>query len=133
MLLIERKPHVVVINHSHQLLELYTDLLGDEGYEVFTQTVFQPDLDRISGLTPICIIIDYFIRGDIAERSVLENLLTDDRTRTIPVIVCTGAVHEIEEMRERLEARSVAIVIKPFEIDELLASVSAVRAQQVFE
>ncbi len=127
MLLIERKPHVVVINHSNELLALYTDLLGDEGYDVSTQTVFQPDLDGIAGLTPICIIIDYFIRGDIAERRVLEDLLTDDRTRAIPVIVCTGAVREIEEMRDRLEAQSVAIVIKPFEIDELLTTIGSVR------
>lgn len=55
--------------------------------------------------------------------------MTDERTRSVPRIVGTGAVRDIEELRHRLEAESVAIILKPFEIDQLLAMIAGVRWQ----
>ncbi len=121
------RSHIIVINHSDDLLDLYADLLTEEGYTVSTQTVFDPDLTAIAELAPVCVIIDYFVRGDAAERDVLSRLMTDERTHAIPLIVCTGAVRDIEEIRDRLEAESVAIILKPFEIDQLLATIADVR------
>ena len=119
--------NIIVINHSDDLLDLYAELLSEEGYIVSTQTVFDPDLTAIAGLAPVCIIIDYFVRGDPAEHDVLSRLMTDERTRAIPLIVCTGAVRDIEDLRDRLEAESVEIILKPFEIDQLLATIENVR------
>lgn len=122
-----RSPHIIVINHSDELLDLYAELLTEEGYAVSTQTVLEPDLASIAGCAPVCVIIDYFVRGDPAERDILSRLMTDERTRRIPLIVCTGAVRDIEEIRDRLEAKSVVIILKPFEIDHLLTTIESVR------
>jgi DNA-binding response OmpR family regulator len=122
----ETAPHVVVINHDEQLLAFYRELFEDEGYRVSVQTVLDPDLDLIARITPTCIVIDYYWRGDVAQRETLEALLIDERTRTIPVIVCTGATREVERIRERLESSGVTIIAKPFDVGELLAAAERV-------
>ena len=47
----------------------------------------------------------------------------------VPIILCTGAVRVVEAMSAALAAMRVAVVLKPFDIDDLLAAVLAPPAE----
>ncbi|HEU5434055.1 MAG TPA: hypothetical protein VFU81_20465, partial [Thermomicrobiales bacterium] len=49
----------------------------------------------------------------------------DPRTAGIPLVLCTGAVREVEAWRPLLDAWGVAVVFKPFDIDHLAATIAA--------
>ena len=57
-------------------------------------------------------------------RGVVERLKDDARTRPIPVLVCTAALHLTEEIQSRLSAWDCLVVTKPFDLDALLGEIS---------
>ena len=54
----------------------------------------------------------------------------DRATRDIPVIVCTGAARQIEELRSHLLEMKVQVVLKPFDIDHLIEVIDTVWDQE---
>lgn len=46
------------------------------------------------------------------------------QTSDIPVIVCTAALQLARELGGHLKAKNVSVVLKPFDIDELLEAVT---------
>jgi DNA-binding response OmpR family regulator len=53
----------------------------------------------------------------------------DRATATLPVIVCTGAISVVRDLEGHLREKGVTIVLKPFDIDELLTEVG-IRLQE---
>ena len=47
------------------------------------------------------------------------------KTATIPMIVCSGAVNELKEMEGHLMAKGIGVLYKPFDVDELLDLVAS--------
>lgn len=45
-------------------------------------------------------------------------------TASIPIVLCTGAVREVEALQLHLEEMNIRVVYKPFNIDHLNATVS---------
>ena len=127
----ERK-HVLVINDTPEILELFRDLLGDEGYRVSTDT-FEPPYDHklhgVRDLRPDLLILDFIIGGESFGWQFLQMLKMDRATRDIPVIVCTAAVEQIRQLHTHLDQMGVAVILKPFDIDVMLAEVEKVWAK----
>lgn len=46
------------------------------------------------------------------------------KTGHIPVLLCTGAVRRVQELQGHLLDMDVAVVLKPFNIDDLLQAVA---------
>ncbi len=76
-------------------------------------------------MAPDQIVLDYMWASDAAGWSPLQMLKMEPRTRKIPVMLCTGAVREIDALRPHLEEMGVRVVIKPFEIAELLEQINS--------
>ncbi len=112
--------HVLVVNHAPEILELMRELLADEGYHVSTLARAGQDIDTIASLKPHLIIIDYMWPSSDNEWVLLNLLTIDRRTRDIPVILCTAAVAQVQPMEEHLLRLGICVVLKPFDIDELL-------------
>lgn len=94
--------HILAINNEAAVLALFRDLLEVEGYRVTTQVYVDKDLDAIVGLTPDLIILDYMWPEEDAGWSLLQMLRMDPRTVRIPIVLCTGAVREVEALRGHL-------------------------------
>lgn len=124
-----QSPHILCINHAPEILELMRTLLEDEGYRVSTQTVVEHDLDRIVGMAPDLILIDYMWSTSDNEWTYLTMLRMDPRTREIPIVLCTGAVGHAVEMQSHLASIDVEVVFKPFDIENLLEVVQATLAR----
>ena len=113
--------HILAIDASPALLDLFRDLLEGEGYRVSTQSTLEPDPDAISQLAPDLILLDDLCRPADQGWPLLERLRTDPRTHAIPVFLCTGVLDEGASLEDHLTTFGVQVVRKPFDLDHLLA------------
>jgi CheY-like chemotaxis protein len=118
-----QQPHILCINHSPEILELLRTLLEDEGYRVSTLMTLDRSLDAVIELHPDVITIDYMWETSDNEWTYLNLLTVNPRTREIPIILCTGAVKRAIEMQSHLETIGVKVVLKPFDLEQLLSAV----------
>ena len=121
--------HILVINDTPEILDLFQDLLGDAGYRVTTENFAVPydrKLVQVKEVRPDLIILDFIIGGEALGWQFLQLLRMDRETRDIPVIVCTAAVQQVTELQNHLAEQGVAVVLKPFDIDALLREVEKV-------
>lgn len=119
------QPHILCINHAPEILDLLRTLLEGEGYRVSTHPTAERDIDGLVELAPDLITIDYMWASSDSEWAYLTMLRMDPRTRDIPLILCTGAVAQVQDMEAHLTSIGVRVVFKPFDIDTLLAAVRA--------
>ena len=122
------RPHILALNDSADVLQLFDDLLSEEGFQVSKMAYATHDLDEIASLEPDPIILDYMWVGDDSGWSLLQMLRMSPKTSDIPIILCTGAVREVADMDARLSEMGVRVVLKPFDIDELVHVVNDVLA-----
>ena len=118
--------HILVINDTVAILELFRTLLEEEGFRVSTDD-FSVDLlqmlGRVKADTPDLIVLDFIVMDEGKGWQFLQLLRMDRNTRAIPVIACTAAARLAEELHAHLDVMGVAVVLKPFDIDVLLAEV----------
>ena len=127
-----KQKHVLVINDTPEILELFRELLGDEGYRVSTDSFEAPydhKLREVRELRPDLLILDFIIGGEAFGWQFLQMLKMDRETRDVPVIVCTAAVEQIRQLQNHLDQMGVAVVLKPFDIEVLLAEIETVWAK----
>jgi CheY-like chemotaxis protein len=119
--------HILVINDTVAILELFRTLLEDEGYRVTTDD-FSVDmlamLDRVKAERPDLIVLDFIVVDEGKGWQFLQMLKMDRATRDIPVIVCTAAAKLVAELQAHLDVMGVAVVLKPFDIDIILAEIA---------
>jgi DNA-binding response OmpR family regulator len=119
------QPHVLAMDQSWEVLNLIRDVLAESGFTVTTGLLADQTIDIIATLAPDVIIMDYMYALEGRSRDLFETLKQDRRTAHIPIILCTGAVPETEDIREELEHLGVRVVYKPFDIDDLVGTVQA--------
>jgi DNA-binding response OmpR family regulator len=114
---------IMVINDTKEILELFEELLTEEGYDVTCYSYGMHDLVEIKRVMPDLIILDYLIGDEKAGWQLLQKLKMDRTTARIPIIVCSGAVKQLRELEGWLSEKGIGTVLKPFEIDDLLTEV----------
>ena len=116
---------ILVVNDSPEILDLIRDILEDEGYEVVLHSYASRDLAEIKQARPQLIVLDFIIGGEDHGWQLLQKLKLDRETEAIPIVVCTAAVGLVRELEGHLRAKGIAVVLKPFDIDDLLRQVDA--------
>jgi DNA-binding response OmpR family regulator len=114
---------ILVINDTQEILELFEEILRDEGYDVILYSYAIQDLNEVERIQPDLIILDYVFGEERTGWQMLQKLKMRRATASIPVIVCTAAVREARESEGFLTAKGVGLVLKPFDIDDLLLTV----------
>ncbi len=114
--------HVLVVNDDQDVLALYRELLVEEGgFRVSIEAYPQIDLSDVKRLAPDLMVLDYLIgREDLGER-FLRALKADEATSAIPILVCTAATHLVPQVEAGLTPTDLGVLVKPFDIDALLA------------
>ena len=113
---------VVVVEDTPELLDLIASILSDEGYRVIPCQQAALAHALIARERPDLVMLDLRMAG-VEEWEVLDALKGDEATAAIPVIVCSGAVDELQAAEPRLRALGCDILLKPFDIDDLIARV----------
>src|SRR5215208_4046873 len=122
----EPQKHIFVINDTIAILELFTALLQDEGYRVTTDgfSIEMVELlRRVKADRPDLLVLDFLIQDEGKGWQFLQMLKMDRETRDIPVVVCTAAIKLVDDLQAHLDSMGVGVVLKPFDIEVLLAEI----------
>ena len=121
--------HIVVVNDTQEILDLFREILEEEGYRVSLYSYAFQDISDIEAMQPDLVILDFVIGGEAYGWQMLQKMKMTRQTMSIPVIVCTAALQLARELGGHLKAKNVGVVLKPFDIDELLEAVAVALAK----
>lgn len=116
--------HILVFNDTQEILDLFQEILTDEGHQVTLATYSTNDLVRVRAVKPDLIIADYPppSREDQGWQLIQKLKMASDLA-SIPIIVCTTNLQAIENTQGWLASKGIVTVPKPFTMDELLQAV----------
>jgi DNA-binding response OmpR family regulator len=116
---------ILVIDDAEELVQLYKEILCDEGYDVIGFAEVVRDVAVVEELAPNLIILDYLFGQEAAGFMMLQQLRMNRATAAIPVIVVSAATTDIQDVEDDLCSKGIGVVYKPFDIDTLLTEVRA--------
>ena len=114
---------IMVINDTQEILDMFRAVLEDEGYEVILYSFAILDMTEYERVKPDLVILDLVFGSEKSGWQMLQKLKMNRSTATIPVIVCTAATNAVREMEGYLLSKGVTVILKPFDIDDLVAGV----------
>jgi two-component system, OmpR family, response regulator VicR len=126
-----RRPHVLVVNDTQEILDLMQELLEEEGYRVTTSLALL-NMGKVKALAPDVIVQDLlFEQSQELGWKFLTLSRLDLDVAPVPLILCTAAMSVVkdEDMAEKLRHLRVRVVLKPFAAEELLDVVAAALAE----
>lgn len=118
-----QQKHILVINDTQEILDLFREILEDEGYRASLYSSGFNDIQQIVEMAPDLVILDLMIGGESQGWQMLQKMKMSRATADIPVVVCTAAVSLARDLEGHLRSKNVGLVLKPFDIDELVAEV----------
>lgn len=120
---------ILVIDDDRDVCEVVTAILSDEGYEVTTLELISDETVRaaIGRVEPDCILLDGVEAEEYAEAWATAAEVSQ-RLRPIATVMFTAQSTDAAEAslatsERALAARFVAVLRKPFHLDELVATV----------
>ncbi len=125
-----RRALIAIINDDTHYLELMHDLLEEEeGYTVSVCKEADDAYEFVKQTRPDLVILDIRVGHEESGWMILNLLTLDPVTRPIPVIVCSAAIHSLQEHEELLQKYDCEVLPKPFDLDALLDKVEAALAK----
>lgn len=122
-----QRPLALVVNDTQEILDLFRDILVDEGWDVCLATFAPKDLAGVIETDPDLVILDFMIGDEAYGWQLLQKMKMHRATQDIPVVVCTGALQLVRQLEGQLASKNVGVVIKPFDIDDLLVTIGQTR------
>jgi DNA-binding response OmpR family regulator len=116
---------VAVINDDEAFLDLMRAVLEDEGYRCVTRVNAERAAAFVKELGPDLVILDIVFGREPKGWQVLDLLVLNPVTRTIPILLCSAASPGLAERGEQLARLGIDWLPKPFELDDLLTRVEA--------
>jgi len=115
------RKHILVVNDTQEILELFQAILEEEaGYEVTLTSIKPQMLELVKEIKPDLIISDHVFGDEKVGWQFIQRLKMDRETANIPIIVCSGAIKELREMEGYLTSKDIGVLYKPFDVDELI-------------
>ena len=124
-------PHLIVaVDDEPTLRDVYAELLHDEGYRV----VGCAQADAVACVQreqPDVVLLELWPPAPLGGWAIYQVLAEDPTTATIPVILCTTIRPTAIQPPEELQTSPVAILPKPFGVDDLLGAIQTALALEV--
>lgn len=114
---------ILVINDDSATLALYRILLEEAGYKAHMSRIIFDDVHDVEELEPALIILDIRLEAQTQGLALLQQLKMYRPTARIPVLLCAASVAIIREQEGFLRSKSIPVLYKPFEIEELLGTI----------
>lgn len=112
---------ILVIDDSELIQRLIADILGEEGYEVYSAYSGEEGLEKVARIKPDLIILDIVMSG-LTGLEVCRILRADVSNNLTPVIMLTAQVSEDDKLIG-LELGADDYIMKPFNNRELISRV----------
>jgi response regulator RpfG family c-di-GMP phosphodiesterase len=119
-------PCVLVIDDSQTTLDLYYDLLNSDKYELELSNYEFEDPGLIEHLKPSLIIFDFKVFHRSKSWLLFDEVKTNQRTSSIPIIICTPLLEDIRQQEHYLKDQGIVIFYKPFKLDKLVQKVQEI-------
>src|SRR5215204_7156091 len=121
---------ILVVDDAPDFLAFVDLLLTGEGYEILAVASADEARAALAAALPHLVICDVRMPGS-SPFAVLDMLRSDPVTAALPVLLCTGAVHDIEQAGERVAGPGIEVLFKPFDIDALFASIKRLMPEPI--
>jgi DNA-binding response OmpR family regulator len=115
---------ILVINDTQEILDLFRMILEDEGYHVTALGFAVEDLRKIIDIAPDLVVLDLVFDREYVGWQTLQKMKMHRDTEKIPVLVCTAEIRKAQEIQGYLAEKGVGLLLKPFDIDELINQVT---------
>jgi DNA-binding response OmpR family regulator len=117
-------PRIAVLENDPTLLDLLGEIFAEQGWELLphTSSTVVPALQQEK---PDLILLDLWLEGVTTGWDVLQQLKQDPATRSTPVIVMSAAADHLREMEPCLAEQGIPAIEKPFDVDDLCATIRA--------
>ena len=109
-------PTVLVVDDDPGIRESVTEVLSAEGYQVLEAPDGEEALARLDGLAERCVVLLDLAMPKMNGLELLNELSRSGRSDRFPVVVMSANAHP----KELEFPQVVALLRKPFELDELL-------------
>jgi CheY-like chemotaxis protein len=114
----------VDVDDDDVCLGLRRALLDSEGrFEVITHSRPDDAAPLIARVRPDLVVLDLVTNHQERGWALIEQLRADGATAALPIVLCSAAVRSLDERAGWLAERAVAVVAKPFELDDLLDAI----------
>ncbi len=120
--------HILVVNDTQEILDLFRMILEDEGYRVTMLGFAVEDLRKIIDVAPDLVILDLVFDREYVGWQTLQKMKMHRDTEKIPVLVCTAYIRKALVIQGYLTELGVGLLLKPFDIDELISQVTRLLA-----
>ena len=114
---------ILVVDDSPTERHVLVELLTSNNYKVITAESGEEGIEKAKAELPDLILMDVVMPG-LNGYQATRTLTRDDKTKHIPVIVCTSKSQETDKIRG-LRQGAQDYMSKPINADELLAKIAA--------
>lgn len=114
---------ILIVDDSPTDRYVLVELLAKVGYQVTTAENGEEGIEKAISELPDLILMDVVMPG-LNGYQATRTLTRDDRTKHIPVIVCTSKGQETDKIWG-LRQGAQDYLAKPINVDELLAKIAA--------
>jgi len=118
----DMRGRLLLVDDSVEFLAFMESLLQMEGFIVESAKTLDHARAYLATALPDAIISDVRL-PDAPPFAVLDLLETDQRMQDVPLLLCTGAEQEVESAKDRLARKRTEVLLKPFDIDDLLSAI----------
>jgi DNA-binding response OmpR family regulator len=115
---------VFIVDDDTEFLALMRALLASEGeFEVITHPRAEDAQPLIARVCPDLVVLDLVTNRQERGWALIEELRADGATARVPIVLCSAAVRSLDMRAGWLAERGIAVVAKPFELDDLMAAI----------
>jgi DNA-binding response OmpR family regulator len=116
---------ILIVDDDQSIVQLLSDYLTDEGYDVVPATQSLRVFDRAKESRPDLILLDIMMPYlDGFDQLKLFSL--DEELRNIPIIVITARARALDGVQDLRSLHIVDYLYKPFDLGELLQKIKKV-------
>ncbi len=119
------KPFALIVEDERDIAALFRHVLDVAGYHTEIVMNGKDTLTRLASTRPDIILLDLNLPG-VSGTKILEQMHTDQRLKTVPVVVITGH----SEMAGSLPVEPDLVLMKPVNLDQLSSLVQRLRKTQ---
>jgi DNA-binding NtrC family response regulator len=114
---------IMVVNDTADILELFEQILTDAGYDVVLHSIQIHNLEPVEAVMPDLLIVDQLFGEEKTGWQLIQMMRMSTTTENIPIVVCSAALKQLQELEGHLKNMQVEVVVKPFRIHDLLRAV----------
>jgi len=113
---------IAILDDDPTLVELYTNILQDEGYNVVTlslSSTIKELIEKLRQSRAKVLILDIKIPG-IDALQIIKELEVGPLEQQLKVLICSGAYQDIANLIQKLEEAKLNVPLvlrKPFDLD----------------